>query len=111
MINTSQLDVEDIRVQWTTYEKTNQWLSDSKEVLIDYGFAEERNTVREDGLVEELFIPDDLKARIVTFDETDVSLSNDGDKGGPRSKAYTNPDFPRPGGSGCRGVRGITRLY
>ena len=57
MINSSQLDVEDIRIQWTKYEKTNQWLSDSKQVLVDYGFAETRNTVREDGLVEELFIP------------------------------------------------------
>ena len=62
MINSSQLDVDDIRMQWTIYEKTNRWLSDSKQVLLDYGFAEERNTVREDGLVEELFIPEDLKA-------------------------------------------------
>ena len=49
-------------MQWTTYEKTNQWLSDSKQVLLDYGFAEEINTVREDGLVEEIFIPEELTA-------------------------------------------------
>ena len=42
MINSSQLDVEDIRMQWTTYEKMNQWLSDSKQVLLDYGFADRR---------------------------------------------------------------------
>ena len=53
-------------------------------MLLAYRSAEERNTVREDGLVKELFIPEDLKARIITFDETDVSLSNDGDKRGPR---------------------------
>ena len=35
-------------MQWTTYEKMNQWLSDIKQVLLDYGFSEERNTVRED---------------------------------------------------------------
>ena len=46
MINSSQLDVKDIRMKWTTYEKMNQWLSDSKQVLLGYGFAEERNTVR-----------------------------------------------------------------
>ena len=80
-------------------------------MLLDYGFAEERNTVCEDVLVEELFIPEYLKARLITFDETDVSLSNDGDKGGPRSKAYINLDFPRPGGSRCRGVRDITQPY
>ena len=52
------------------------------------------------------------------LDETDISLSNDGDKGGPRSKTYINPDFPRLGGSGCRGgqrhntsVLGTTATY
>ena len=64
-------------------------------MLLDYGFAEERNTVYEDGLVEELFIPEDLKARIITFADTDVSLSNDGDKGVPRSKAYIIGPFTK----------------
>ena len=90
MINNSQLDGEDIWIQWTTCEKTNRWLGDSKQVLIDIRFAVENDTVHEDRFIEDLYIPEDLKARIIAFDENDVSLSNDVDKGGPWSKAYIN---------------------
>ena len=40
--NSSIRGVEDIRCQWTTYEKLNQWFGDAKLVLLKYKFAEDR---------------------------------------------------------------------
>ena len=42
MQNSSVRGVEDIRCQWTTYEKLNQWFDDAKPVLLKYKFAENR---------------------------------------------------------------------
>ena len=42
MQNGSVRGVEDIRCQWTTYEKLNQWFDDAKPVLLKYKFAEDR---------------------------------------------------------------------
>ena len=36
MQNSSVRGVEDIRCQWTTYEKLNQWFDDAKPLLLKY---------------------------------------------------------------------------
>ena len=40
--NSSVREVKDIRCQWTTYEKLNQWCDDTKPVLLKYKFADDR---------------------------------------------------------------------
>ena len=40
--NSSVRGVEDIRYQWTTYEKPNQWFDDAKSVLLKFRFAEDK---------------------------------------------------------------------
>ena len=45
MQNSSIRGVEDIRCQWTTYEKLNQWFDDAKPVLLKYKFAEDRKVM------------------------------------------------------------------
>jgi len=38
----AKLQVDDIRGEWTTWEKMNQWFDDSKKVLVDNGLAYDR---------------------------------------------------------------------
>ena len=102
---------EDIRLQWTTREKLDQWFTDSKVVLIDLKFGEDRITINDDGTIDELYIPKNKLARICSFDETDHPLTNKGDESGPRAGSYTNPDLPRPGGAATRGSRHTTGCY
>ena len=111
MQNSKRQQNEDIRSQWTTYEKISTWLQDSGQVLKDIGFAEEKEFVNEDGDTEYLFIPEDCRRRCISWDETNHPLTNEVDASGPRSSSYTNPDLPRPGGSSTRGNRHITGAY
>ena len=80
--------------------------------MIKLGLAQDKSVYDDDGtVIEEFFIPDDCKERMVNFDETDHPLSNEDDKGGPRAQTYTNPHLPRPGGSSTRGNRHTTGVY
>ena len=105
------IQVEDIRSQWTTYEKLNQWFTDTKQVLLDLKFAEDQQVINEDGSVEELYISKSKRSRIISWDETDHPLSRENDNGGTRSKTYTDPDLPRPGGSCTRGSHHVTAVH
>ena len=103
---------EDIRGQWTTYEKMLLWFEATKSDLLKLGLAQDKAVFDLNGVkIEECFIPDDCKARMLNFDETDHPLSNEDDKGGPRARTYTNPHLPRPGGSSTRGSRHTTGVY
>ena len=46
-----------------------------------------------------------MRRRIVTWNETDHPYSQETDKSRSRTKSYTDPNLPRPGGSTTRGSR------
>ena len=103
---------EDIRGQWTTYEKMHLWFETTKQDLLKLGLAVDKPVFNADKvMIEEVFIPEDCKCRMINFDETDHPLSSEDDRGGPRARTYTNPSLPRPGGSSTRGSRHTTGVY
>jgi len=100
---------EDIRGQWTTYKKTHIWFKTTKDDLLKLGLSIDKPVFNNDNvIIEDVLIPDDCKARLINFDETDYPLSNEDDKGGPRDRTYTDPNLPRPGGNSTRGSRHTT---
>ena len=103
---------EDIRNQWTTYEKMLLWFKTTESDLIKLGPSQDKAVYDDDGtVIEECFIPDDCKEIMVNLDEMDYPLSNEDDKGGPRARTYTNPHLPIPGGSSTLGNRHKTGVY
>lgn len=46
--------IEDIRAQWVTFEKLNQWFTDQRAFLLETKFAEDIEVVNEDGSLEEI---------------------------------------------------------
>ena len=88
------VQVKDIRCQWTTYEKLNQWFEDQREVLLNLKFAEDQQVINEDGTTEEIYIPMNKRERIISWDETDHPLSKENDNWGTRSTTYTDPNLP-----------------
>lgn len=102
---------EDIRSQWTTNQNLNQWFDDCKQVLLDWGFAEDKQVLHKDGTVEEVYISDKKKKRILCFDETGYTLSSKTDNDNPCSGSYTYPNLPRSGDSSTRGSRHATGVY
>jgi len=88
---------EDIRGQWKTYEKVHLWFKTTKDDLLKLSLAIDKPVFNDGNIInEDVFIPDDYKARMINFDETDHPLFNEGDKGGPRARTYTDPNLPRP---------------
>ena len=103
---------EDIRGQWTTYEKMHLWFQTTKKDLLKLGLAIDKPVFdSNNNMIAEVYIADDCKARMINFDETDHPLSSEDDKGGPRAQTYTNPSLPRPGGSSTRGHQHTTGVY
>ena len=60
---------EDIRNQWTMYEKMLLWFKTTKSDLIKLGLAQDKAVYNDDvTIIEEYFIPDYCKSRMVNFD-------------------------------------------
>ena len=95
-----------------TYEKILLWFQTTKSNLIKLGIAQDIVVYNGDiTVVEECFIPDDYKAIMINFDETNHPLFNEDDRGRPRARTYTNPQLPRIGGSSTCGSRHTTGVY
>ena len=99
---------EDIRWQWVTYENLNLWFTGYKDELLRYGFAINEEEVLPDGTVGEITMVEQLKARNICFDETEVECGVTLDASGPRSKTYGNPGLNRAGSRITRNSRHTT---
>ena len=102
---------ENIRSDWTTYTKLNDWFTMNKPMLINSGLAIDRPHTLPDGTLAELTIHPDCARRIINFDETDHPFSTQGDKGGSRNNTYGNPSLPAGSTRGIRGARHTTSIY
>ena len=103
--------VENIRSEWTTYEKLDDWFTQNKPLLIKSGLAVDEPMVLPDGSTAELTIPQDCARRIINFDETDHPFSTQCDRGGTRTTTYGDPNLPAGSTRGIRGARHTTGVY
>ena len=90
---TGKVTQDDIRGEWTVFEKLNQWLEDNHKVLIEYGIAIDKPSIV-NGIKCPITIPEDLYYIYLNFDETDHPFSNEGDNGGTRSTSYVDKNLP-----------------
>ena len=103
-----QRNCKDIRSKWTTAENIGQWFDDSRQMLIDEGFAEDMRVVNLDGSLEELYIPECKRRRCYIFDEADHPLSNEGDSEEARSGTFIDIHLSRSGSFSTRGSRHVS---
>jgi hypothetical protein len=91
-INAEKMNcAEDRRIHWTTYQNLDLWFDSWEMFLVKYGFA----TIKEDG---SLHITEEMKARILNFDETCLSLDgSNGNRGGHPTVTYYDVRFPQLG--------------
>lgn len=73
-----------------------------------YGFAINEVQVLANGKTAEITMNMLLACRHISFDETELSLGNDRDAAGPRSKTYTNNSLNRGGARSTRSKSHIT---
>ena len=108
-----KLSVDDARAQWTTYNNLQQWFDDAKRDLIDTGLVIDQEVRDRNGnLISELdFRSNEVRRRIINMDETHHDLSITGDRGGPRSVMYHNPNFQRGSRRGVKASRHVTGVY
>ncbi len=66
-----------------------------KRILTDYNYS--LFFLLADDLKSEITFKYDVLHRIINFDETHLTKSSEGDKGGPRANTLTNPALPRTG--------------
>jgi hypothetical protein len=108
-----KVSVDDARAQWTTHQNLQQWFDDAKQDLIQTGLCIDQEVRDTKGnLVSELdFRSDEVKRRIINMDETHHDLSVTGDRGGPRSVMYHNPNLQRGSKRGVKSSRHVTGVY
>jgi hypothetical protein len=82
---------EDRRIRWTTYQNLDLWFDSWETFLVKYGFT----TINKDG---SLHITEEMKARILNFDETCLSLDRSkSNQGGRPTVTYYDVRFPQLG--------------
>jgi hypothetical protein len=77
-------------------------------VYLKYGFAFDRPETLFDGTVAEITMNPLMRHRSIVYDETELRMGNEKDKGGPRSKTLTNPELHRGGARSTRSNIHIT---
>ena len=102
---------ENIRSEWTTYTKLDDWFTVHKPILLKSGLAIDKPMVSPDGSTAEVTVPEDCARRIINFDETEHPFSTQCDRGGSRSKSYGDPNLPPGSTRGTRGARHTTGIY
>jgi len=102
---------ENIRSDWTTYTKLNDWFTHHKPILLKSGLLIDIPCTLEDGSNAELTIHKDCAWRIINFDETYHPFSTQGDRGGSRTNVYSDPNLPSGSSRGIRGARHTTGIY
>ena len=138
LVPSGLIQAEDIRWQWTTYEKTEDFLrsykvsafilcvhfmsqkhmavscnslsqnSIAKGVLLQYGFALDVKEILPNGTVCEITIDRRLRHRNIHYDESELRMGSDIDKSGSRSKTHTNPNLNRTGSRYTRASGHVT---
>lgn len=108
-----KLSVDDSRAEWTTHQNLQQWFDDAKRDMIETGLCIDQEVRGPSGeLLSELdFRSDEVKRRIVNMDETHHDLSITGDRGGPRSVVYHNPNLQRGSKRSVKASRHVTGVY
>jgi hypothetical protein len=101
------------RSKWTTVSNLEQWFDDVKVDLINSGLVIDREVRDVEGkLLSELdFRSPEVERRIINMDETHHDLSITGDKSGPRSLVYSNPNLQRGYKKTVKPGRHVTGVY
>ena len=89
----------------------NQWVNDSKKVLLDLKISIDQQVIDGDGGVEEVYIPKNKRGRIISLNKTNHLLNRESDNGGIHLKTYTDPDLPRPRESTMYGCHHVTAMH
>jgi len=103
--------IEDIRANWTTYQKSDTWFTHNKQLLVDSGLFINTPMKLPNGVVSELTYSDSTARRIICMDESRHTLTTEIDRGGPRSISYGYDNVNRQGRCGTRGSRHISGVY
>ena len=103
--------IEDIRANWTTYQKLDTWFTHNKQPLVDNGLFIDTPMKLPNGEVSELTYSDSTARRIICMDESHHPLTTDTDRGGSRSISYGCDTDNRQGRRGTRGSRHISGVY
>ena len=104
-INAVKLNcAEDRRVRWTTEGNLQLWFDSWEQFVVEYGFA----TIDPNG---EVIFDEEMKARIVNLDETNLSLNgSDSNRGGRPTATYYDVRFPQLGKSTSKSALSTTMI-
>ena len=85
--------VEDRQENWTVFLKLDKWIDDAKSYLIKKLVDNKPMIWMDTGEISEVTFDSVVECHMITFDETEHPLSLHHDRGGRRSKSYTNLSF------------------
>ena len=86
------------RIDSCTYKAAAAWCESHERFLVKHGFADDTPVLDAEGnTLEHVTVPRAKRRRILNSDEKQIKISNEGDKGGSRSRTYSNAALPRVG--------------